>query len=245
MARIGCKIVGMPDLVTRIFAQEHLVSNTYGHFRFSPLSFYTKGEGRFSDNEGDRLRGYRAVGSGLVTIPELGLYNTRLFGNGEADLLLVDRIDAPVACLSQGGHSIERSHAIMARNPDIKRASYVVYDARKLVLALTEVLARPEWFYDIGENGNSGMVGRHVTYESRMTMEVLDNLSETAFRTDDVTRAIWTKPTHFSHEEEFRLALFATSLSKDGEGQLSESIIIPTSRMISAAIVDFGNVPSP
>lgn len=246
MARIGCKMFASPGLLTRIFDRNHLVSNTCGHFRFTPLSTYTKGEGRFSDeDEGKRLRGYRAMAPERVTIPELGLFNVLIHGNVGADMLITHRVDVPVACLSRGDHDVKRSHAIMAQNPDLKQASYVVYDSHKLVLALTNVLAQPEWFYDIGETGKSGMVGRQVLYEDRMTMETLDNQSGRDLQTDDVTRMIWTKPALFHHEEEYRLALFATKAARAENQLLTGSIIVEQSRVIAEAIVNFGDVPDP
>ncbi|MES2434095.1 MAG: hypothetical protein V4586_09755 [Pseudomonadota bacterium] len=246
MPRIGHKQAKLPKFLTRLFDRDHFESYKSGYFRFSSLSSYTKGEGRFSDDEeGHRLRGYSAEDEGRVTIPALGLLNVAMRGATKADLLLSDKVDFLVACLSRGSHDIARSHAIMAHNPNLKQASFVVYNSENLVRGLTKVLARPEWFSDIRPKGESGMVGRPINYSDRMTLERLESFSGTELTLDDVTRMIWTKPEDFSHEDEYRFGLFGTNFPRDGDGLLSQSIIIEQHRLIRAAIVCCGDVPDP
>lgn len=235
-ARISVKAATLPAALTRIFNAKYLESSLSGYFRFGMLASYRNAEGigRFSDKEeGLRSRGFRNRSGENITIPEFGLYNVLLSDNGGPDLQIDTSVNVPVACLSIGGCSLQRSHGFMQGNPDLVEAAFVEYDSRTLVDALSYELACDEWFSDIG--GKSGMVGLPVQYEQRLTEEDLHTPKSFDISMNDVTRAIWNKPSDFSAEEEYRLALFATNKTNTG-------ITIPKSTLIENAIVGSGIV---
>lgn len=237
---IGVKTYGLTRYLSRVFPARYLESNRSGFFRFGMLADYrrSEGSGRFSDDaEGLRQRGFRNNSGASVTIPEFGIHNCVFTGGGVADVMIEHSVDTPVACLSRGSYVPERFSEFSRRDADLKDAAFVVYDSHKLLFALCIELARPEWFEHPDE---SGIVGRAVSYESRLTMEDLHAAHVFSQTHDDVTKAVWTKPERFRHEDEFRLALFGPGLPRVHDVAVKREILLPESKLIADSIVDCG-----
>jgi SEC-C motif len=228
--------------LTRHFNSNYMTSNRNGYFHFGTTSGYNskdqqKNAARLSDPQEGRLQFSFHNPEGQYEHAKIGtnvFKNNNLYENGR-EMVVEYLSNDYCACFSNGDFDLKRAKKFREeKNPDID--AYVVYNLKKLILALNNNLSKRDEYSDFQ------LIGSRVSYDIKdVGFTVGKSFS---YPLDQDLKIKWfnmnfVKSLDFAHEDEFRLLFMNPNLP----GRLNAytpKLEITSDESIAATIVDYG-----